>query len=118
MTPNCAIILVWFKKKIFLTVLHKEFNSIKIIHLFIDDEKDLQGVSTSMKIDRIIEEMHQSGLESLFVLKSENIAYITGFKPSSTAVLIITNEPLLFSTKLDIEAAKSQSCACRRIQIS
>ena len=63
-----------------------------------------------MKIDRIIEEMHQSGLESLFVLKSENIAYITGFKPSSTAVLIITNEPLLFSTKLDIEAAKSQSC--------
>jgi len=70
----------------------------------------LQGVSTSMKIDRIIEEMHQSGLESLFVLKSENIAYITGFKPSSTAVLIITNEPLLFSTKLDIEAAKSQSC--------
>lgn len=64
----------------------------------------------SMKIEEIIEKMRQSGLESLFVLKPENIAYVTGFKPSSASVLIITDEPLLFSTKLDMETAKTQSC--------
>lgn len=63
-----------------------------------------------MKIEEIIGKMHQDGMESLFILKPENIAYVTGFKPSSAAVLIMTHEPLLFSTKLDMEAAQSQSC--------
>ncbi|BDZ69511.1 aminopeptidase [Methanobacterium petrolearium] len=49
-------------------------------------------------------------MESLFILKPENIAYVTGFKPSSASVLIIKEEPVLFSTKLDIELAQSQSC--------
>lgn len=63
-----------------------------------------------MKINEILEKMHQEKLESLFILKPENIAYVTGFKPSSASVLIIKEEPLLFSTKLDMEAAQSQSC--------
>lgn len=63
-----------------------------------------------MKINEIIEKMHQEKLESLFILKPENIAYVTGFKPSSASVLILKEEPLLFSTKLDMEAALDQSC--------
>lgn len=63
-----------------------------------------------MKIEEIIEKMNQDEMESLFVLKPENIAYVTGFKPSSASVLIIKDEPRLFCTKLDMEAAKAQSC--------
>ncbi len=63
-----------------------------------------------MKIEEIIEKMLQAGLGSLFVIKPENIAYITGFKPSSPSILIMKDEPLLFSTKLDMETAKALSC--------
>ncbi|OPX60815.1 MAG: Xaa-Pro dipeptidase [Methanobacterium sp. PtaB.Bin024] len=63
-----------------------------------------------MKIEKITEKMNQEKLESLFILKPENIAYVTGFKPSSASILIIKEEPLLFSTKLDMELAQSQSC--------
>ena len=62
-----------------------------------------------MKIEEILEKMGQENLESLFILKPENIAYVTGFKPSSTSVLILKKEPLLFSTKLDLEQAQAQS---------
>lgn len=62
-----------------------------------------------MKIEGILEKMGQENLESLFILKPENIAYVTGFKPSSTSVLILKKEPLLFSTKLDLEQAQAQS---------
>jgi len=63
-----------------------------------------------MKTEEIIEKMNQDEMESLFILKPENIAYVTGFKPSSTAVLIMKDEPLLFAAKLDMEAAQAQSC--------
>lgn len=62
-----------------------------------------------MKIDPIIEKMHQEKINSLFVLKPENIAYITGFKPTSASVLILKEEPILFSTKLDMEEAQANT---------
>lgn len=62
-----------------------------------------------MKIDEIIEKMNQDNLNSAIILKPENIAYLTGFKPSSIAVLILKEEPVLLSSKLDLEEASQKS---------
>jgi Xaa-Pro dipeptidase len=62
-----------------------------------------------MKIDEIIEKMNQDNLNSAIILKPENIAYVTGFKPSSIAVLILKEEPVLLSSKLDLEEARQKS---------
>lgn len=62
-----------------------------------------------MKIDEIIQKMNQDDLNSLIILKPENIAYVTGFKPSSVSVLILKEEPLLLSSKLDLEEAREKS---------
>lgn len=62
-----------------------------------------------MKIDEIIQKMNQGDLDSLIILKPENIAYVTGFKPSSVSVLILKEEPLLLSSKLDVEEAREKS---------
>ena len=62
-----------------------------------------------MKIDEIIQKMNQENLNSLIILQPENIAYVTGFKPSSIAVLILKEEPVLLSSKLDMEEASQKS---------
>ncbi|MBI4813859.1 MAG: aminopeptidase P family protein [Methanobacterium sp.] len=62
-----------------------------------------------MKIDEIIQKMNQENFNSLIILKPENIAYVTGFKPSSISVLILNEEPLLLSSKLDLEEAHQKS---------
>ncbi len=62
-----------------------------------------------MKIDEILQKMEQEDLFSLIILKPENIAYITGFKPSSISVLILKEEPLLLCSKLDLDEARDKS---------
>lgn len=62
-----------------------------------------------MKIDEIIQKMNQEKLNSLIILKPENIAYVTGFKPSSISILILKEEPVLLSSKLDLEEAREKS---------
>jgi len=62
-----------------------------------------------MKIDEIIEKKDQENLNSLILLKPENIAYVTGFMPSSTSVLILKEEPVLLTSKLDLEEASQKS---------
>ena len=62
-----------------------------------------------MKIDEIIQKMKKETLNSLIILKPENIAYVTDFKPSSISVLILKEEPVLFSSKLDLEEAHQKS---------
>lgn len=57
------------------------------------------------RIEGIIKRMHQKKLDSIIALKPENISYITGFKPSGFSVLILKDEPVLFTSKLDIEDA-------------
>ena len=57
------------------------------------------------RIEGIIKRMHQKKLDSIIALKPENISYITGFKPSGFSVLILKDEPILFTSKLDIEDA-------------
>jgi Xaa-Pro dipeptidase len=62
-----------------------------------------------MKIDKIIEKMDQNDLKTIIILKPENIAYVTGFYPSSIAILILKDEPVLFSSKMDLEEAHQKS---------
>ncbi|MDO5835288.1 MAG: aminopeptidase P family protein [Methanobacterium sp.] len=62
-----------------------------------------------MKIDEILQKMEQEDLFSLIILKPENIAYITGFKPSSISALILKEEPLLLCSKLDLDEARDKS---------
>jgi len=62
-----------------------------------------------MKIDEIIEKINQENLNSLIILKPENIAYVTGFMPSSISVLILKEEPVFLTSKLDLEEASQKS---------
>lgn len=58
-----------------------------------------------MKIEEIIQKMEEKRIDSIVAVKPENIAYITGFMPSSVAILILNEEPLLLSSKMDMEEA-------------
>ncbi|MDI6644373.1 MAG: M24 family metallopeptidase [Methanobacteriaceae archaeon] len=56
-----------------------------------------------MQIKNILEKLNSIDLDGMIVLKSENIAYLTGFKPSSFSVLILKDDPILFISKMDYE---------------
>lgn len=56
-----------------------------------------------MQIKNILDKLDSTNLDGIVVLKSENIAYLTGFKPSSFSVLILKDEPILFISKMDYE---------------
>jgi Xaa-Pro aminopeptidase len=62
-----------------------------------------------MNVEQIINQMHQEGLDSIMLLKPENITYIAGFRPSSFSILLISDEPLLFLSKLDFNEALEKS---------
>jgi Xaa-Pro dipeptidase len=62
-----------------------------------------------MNVERIINQMHQEGLDSIMLLKPENITYIAGFRPSSASILLLSDTPLLFTSKLDITEALEKS---------
>ncbi len=63
-----------------------------------------------MMLDEIIQKMEEKTMDAFIVIKPENIAYVTDFMPSSTSVLILKKEPLLLSSKMDLEAAHEKSC--------
>lgn len=58
---------------------------------------------------KIVDKMHEKDLDSLLVLNTYNITYLTGFKPSSTSALLMKDEPLLFVSKMDWEDAINSS---------
>jgi len=62
-----------------------------------------------MKIKHILDTMHEEEIDSLLILKPENITYLTGFKPSSSSIAIIKDNPILFTPKLEINDASQQS---------
>lgn len=61
------------------------------------------------KLKQVIESLHQKNLDSMIVLKPENIRYLTGFRPSSSSILILKDNPILLASKIDREEA-SGSC--------
>ncbi len=54
---------------------------------------------------KILDEIHKEDLDSMIVLDPKNIAYLSGFNPSSFSVLVIKDEPLLLTSKMEFEDA-------------
>lgn len=67
----------------------------------------------SRKLSGILSSMQEKNMDALIAVKPENIRYLTGFNPSSFSLLLLKDEPVLFTSKLDIEAASQSS----RVQI-
>jgi len=61
------------------------------------------------KLKQVIESMGGQGIDSMIVLKPENIRYLTGFRPTSSSILILKDEPVLLASKIDREAASENS---------
>jgi Xaa-Pro dipeptidase len=61
------------------------------------------------KLKQVIETMHNEDIDSLIVLKPENIRYLTGFRPSSSSILLVKDDPILFASKIDREDASKNS---------
>ena len=47
------------------------------------------------KLNEVIKSMQSQEIDSLIVLKPENIRYLTGFRPTSSSILILKDEPVL-----------------------
>lgn len=62
-----------------------------------------------MKIKQIIDTMHEREIDSLLILNPENITYLTGFKPSSSSIIIIKDDAILFTPKLEMDDASQRS---------
>lgn len=62
-----------------------------------------------MEIEKVLDTMHREDIDSLFVLKPENITYLSDFKPSSTSVLVIKEDAILYTPKLEMDDALRQS---------
>lgn len=63
----------------------------------------------SRKLSGILNSMHEKNMDALIAVKPENIRYLTGFNPSSFSLLLLKDEPVLFTSKLDIEGASQSS---------
>jgi Xaa-Pro dipeptidase len=54
---------------------------------------------------KILTLMHEENIDSMIVLNPNNISYLTGFRPSSYSILILKDEPVLFTNQMDFEDA-------------
>ena len=61
------------------------------------------------KLKQIIETMHRKKMDCMIVLKPENIRYLTGFRPSSSSILIVKDNPILLASKIDKEDASKNT---------
>src|SRR5664279_2401629 len=61
------------------------------------------------KLKQVIESMHKRNINCMVVLKPENIRYLTGFRPSSSSILILKDNPILLASKIDREDASGSS---------
>ncbi|MEG3225309.1 MAG: aminopeptidase [Methanobacteriales archaeon Met13] len=62
-----------------------------------------------MDINKVLNGMQEEGLDSMFVVKPENITYLTGYYPSSYSIFILIDEPILLVPKLDLKEAEDVS---------
>lgn len=62
-----------------------------------------------VKLDNLISSMDIEGFNALILLKNENIFHVSGFMPSSFAIVLLTEEPILFVSSMDMELAKKNS---------
>jgi Xaa-Pro dipeptidase len=61
------------------------------------------------KLKQVIESLHNKNIDCMVVLKPENIRYLTGFRPSSSSILILKDNPILLASKIDRENASGSS---------
>jgi Xaa-Pro dipeptidase len=61
------------------------------------------------KLKQVIESMQKQNIDCMVVLKPENIRYLTGFRPSSSSILILKDNPVLLASKIDREDATGSS---------
>jgi Xaa-Pro dipeptidase len=62
-----------------------------------------------MDLKEVIGAMHSQEIDSLIIFKPENITYLTGFKPSSSSILILKDDAVLFTSKMEMNNALNQS---------
>lgn len=61
------------------------------------------------RMEIAMEKVREDGCDTLVVSKSENIFYLTGFKPSARAFLILVDEPFLMANSMDLAEAENKS---------
>lgn len=61
------------------------------------------------KVKAAIEKIMEKDCDMAVISKNENIFYLTGFRPSARAFLILTDEPFLMVTSMDIDEAGNSS---------
>lgn len=62
-----------------------------------------------MDLQKILDSMDAAELDSLLILKPENITYVAGYKPSSASAIIITEDAALYTSQMDMEDASNNS---------
>lgn len=62
-----------------------------------------------MDLNKIIDAMDIAELDSLLLIKPENITYISGYRPTSASFIIISDEATLYTSKMDMEDATNNS---------
>ena len=62
-----------------------------------------------MDFKEVIDAMHSQEIDSLIIFKPENITYLTGFKPSSSSILVLKDDAVLFTSKMEMDNALNQS---------
>lgn len=58
---------------------------------------------------KILDEINNENINSMIVMDPKNIAYLSGFNPSSFSILVIKDEPLLLTSKMEYEDASLNS---------
>jgi Xaa-Pro dipeptidase len=61
------------------------------------------------KLKQVIGSMQKKNIDCMVILKPENIRYLTGFRPSSSSILILKDNPILLASKIDREDASTSS---------
>jgi len=54
---------------------------------------------------KITDEMQKESIDTLLILNPNNISYLAGFRPSAASILIVKDEPVLFTNQMDMEDA-------------
>lgn len=54
---------------------------------------------------KILDLMNEENIDSMIVLNPNNINYVAGFRPSSSSILVLKDEPVLFTNQMDLEDA-------------
>ncbi|BAW31714.1 MAG TPA: aminopeptidase P family protein [Methanothermobacter sp.] len=61
------------------------------------------------RMELAMEKLGEDGCDMAVISKDENIFYLTGFKPSSRAFLILADEPILIVNSMDLAEAENRS---------